>query len=37
MSVLRDPYSTKGRVFFYIAQRFGGRITDNDAIKVLAG
>lgn len=37
MTILRDPYSTKGRVLFYIAQRFAGKLTDNDAIKVLAG
>lgn len=37
MSVLRDPYSTKGKTLFYVAARFGGRLTDNDAIKILAG
>jgi HK97 family phage major capsid protein len=36
LSILRDPYTTKGKTGFYIAARFGGRITDNDAIRVLA-
>jgi len=36
MSVIRDPYSTHGKTSFYLAQRFGGRLTDNDAIKILA-
>ena len=35
LQIIRDPYSTHGRTTFYIAARFGGRITDNDAIKVL--
>lgn len=35
MSIIRDDVTDRGRVLFYIAQRFGGRITDNDAIKVL--
>ena len=35
MTILRDPYSTKGKTLFYIAARFGGRITDNDAIRAL--
>lgn len=37
MTVLRDPYSVHGKTSFYVAQRFGGRITDNDAIKVYRG
>jgi HK97 family phage major capsid protein len=35
MTVLRDPYSTKGKTIFYISQRFGGTVIDNHAIKVL--
>ena len=35
MSIIRDDVTDRGRVLFYIAQRFGGRIVDNDAIKVL--
>jgi len=35
LNILRDPYTTKGKTTFYIAARFGGRITDNDAIRVL--
>lgn len=34
-SILRDPYSTKGTTFFYVAKRCGGILTNNDAIKVL--
>lgn len=37
MTIIRDDVTEKGRVLFYIAQRFGGRITDNDSIKVLQG
>lgn len=36
LQVIRDPYSVKGKVGFYLAARFGGRITDNDSIRVLA-
>lgn len=36
MTIVRDPYSVKGKTSFYIAARFGGRIVDNDAIRVLA-
>jgi HK97 family phage major capsid protein len=35
MTVLRDPYTTKGSTVFYFAQRFGGKIVDNNALKVL--
>lgn len=35
MSVIRDEVTDRGRVLFYIFQRVGGRIVDNDAIKVL--
>jgi HK97 family phage major capsid protein len=35
MTILRDPYSVKGKTSFYIAQRFGGKITDANALKVL--
>ena len=35
MSVLRDPYSTHGKTAFYVAQRFGGKLTDSNALKVL--
>lgn len=35
MSVLRDPFSTHGKTTFYLAQRFGGRLIDNDSLKVL--
>jgi len=37
MTILRDPYTAKGRTLFYIAARFGGKLTDNEAIKILAG
>lgn len=36
LNILRDPYSTHGKTTFYVAARFGGRITDNDAVRVLA-
>ena len=35
MSIVRDEVTDRGRVLFYIAQRFGGRIVDNDALKTL--
>ena len=35
MSILRDPYTVKGKTLFYIAQRFGGRVVDGNALKVL--
>ncbi len=36
MEIIRDPYSTRGFTIFYLSSRFGGRLTDNNAIKVLA-
>jgi HK97 family phage major capsid protein len=33
--VLRDPYTTKGKVKFYSTQRVGGDVVDFDAIKFL--
>jgi HK97 family phage major capsid protein len=35
MQLIPDQVTTKGSTKFYISQRFGGRIIDNDAIKVL--
>lgn len=35
MSIVRDDVTDRGRVLLYIAQRFGGRIVDNNALKVL--
>ena len=35
MQLIPDQVTTKGVTKFYISQRFGGRIVDNDAIKVL--
>jgi len=35
MAIVRDEVTDRGRVLFYISQRFGGRIVDNDAVKVL--
>jgi HK97 family phage major capsid protein len=36
LQIIRDPYSTRGYTIFYIAARFGGRLTDNNSLKVLA-
>ena len=33
--MLRDPYSAKPHVFFYVVKRVGGDITDFDAIKLI--
>jgi HK97 family phage major capsid protein len=33
--VLRDPYTTKGQVFFYTTKRTGGNVKNFDAIKVV--
>lgn len=33
--ILRDPFTTKGRVKFYATKRVGGDVTDFDAIKLL--
>jgi len=35
LAVIRDPITTPGKTKFYISMRLGGRLTDNDAIKVL--
>lgn len=35
MSILRDPYSTKGYTSFYVARRVGGIVANNDALKAL--
>jgi HK97 family phage major capsid protein len=35
MQMIPDQVTTKGSTKFYISQRFGGRIVDNDAIKCL--
>jgi HK97 family phage major capsid protein len=37
MAVIRDNVTVPGKTKFYTAARFGGRLTDNDAIKVLRG
>jgi hypothetical protein len=34
-TVLRDPYTVKGRVQFYVRKRLGGAVRDSNAIKVL--
>jgi len=36
LQIIRDPISTRGYTIFYIAARFGGRLTDNNSLKVLA-
>jgi HK97 family phage major capsid protein len=35
LMVIRDEVTVPGKTKFYIRQRFGGRITDNDALKAL--
>jgi HK97 family phage major capsid protein len=35
MVMLRDEITTPGKIKLYTAQRFGGRLVDNDAIKAL--
>lgn len=35
MVLIRDDVTVPGKIKLYIAQRFGGRLTDNDAIKAL--
>jgi HK97 family phage major capsid protein len=35
MVLIRDDVTTPGKIKLYVAQRFGGRLTDNDAIKAL--
>ena len=36
MQIIPDNVTSKGRTKIYLAQRFGGKITDNDSIKALA-
>lgn len=33
MTVLRDPYTSRGKTLFYISQRVGGCVMANDALK----
>jgi HK97 family phage major capsid protein len=33
MEILRDPYTTKGYTAFYVSRRFGGIVTNNNAVK----
>ena len=35
MRILRDPYSAKPHIFFYVTKRVGGDVIDFDAIKLL--
>jgi HK97 family phage major capsid protein len=35
VTVLRDPYSAKPNVLFYVTKRVGGGVTDFDAIKLI--
>jgi len=35
LMVVRDEITTPGKTKFYIRQRFGGRLTDNDSLKAL--
>lgn len=35
VSVLRDPYTAKGRIKFYTTKRTGGAVTNFEAIKIL--
>ena len=35
LTVLRDPFTTKGKTLFYVSARFAGRNVDNDAVKAL--
>lgn len=35
MRLLRDPYTTKGKVKFYATRRVGGAVVDFDAIKLI--
>lgn len=36
LQIYRDPFSTRGFTTIYLAARFGGRLVDNDAVKLLA-
>jgi HK97 family phage major capsid protein len=35
MTLIRDDISVKGKISFYTAARFDGRLVDNNAIKAL--
>lgn len=35
MNMIRDPFTSKGHTILYIAQRYGGKIVVDDAIKVI--
>jgi HK97 family phage major capsid protein len=35
IEVLRDPYTKKGSVLFYVHKRVGGAVRNSEAIKVL--
>ncbi len=35
MQIIRDQVTVKGKTLIYLAQRFGGRLVDNDSIKSL--
>ena len=35
MTLIRDNVTVKGKTKLYFAQRFGGRLVDNDSLKVL--
>ena len=36
VSMLRDPYSTKGAIEFYTRKRVGSMITNTEAVKFIA-
>jgi HK97 family phage major capsid protein len=35
MTILRDPYTTKGLTYFYISKRLGGAIKNFEAVKFI--
>lgn len=35
IALLRDPYTQKGFTKFYMAKRVGGKLLDDDAIKLI--
>jgi HK97 family phage major capsid protein len=35
LEILRDPYSKKGAVQFYVRKRVGGAVRNSEAIKLL--
>jgi len=35
MSIIRDDVTAKGHTIFYVARRLGGKVTDDDAIKLI--